>query len=393
MTILQMHLTRDGTKNAIEAEDAGLGRILWVPVPVWQVNSWLPDLPVRMIQMSIRTLRRRQLDARRLYDGTPASFRSLWRHYKALLKFKRAVLSDSLADLIVPYHVDLLAMHWLSYDAESLIPSSLRARVPFVLINHFENARLLLPEVREWISRAAAVGTVSSQQIPRDLRRRCVNLSDAVDTEFFTPQKARSLPPPARPFVLLPGRIQEGKGHYDLMQAARIMLAKKIDLALSFAGVVDSEPLIQELHRLSANMGLSRRIRFLGEISAEELRDWYAASSIVVLPSYSEGLPRVLLEAQAMKKAVVAYNAGGIREAVLPGETGYLVKAGNVEDLAEKVGFLLQNDAERQRMGERGREFVCRHFSVGSLIRRHEAFYLDVLSGARTWRSGAFTRQ
>ena len=137
----------------------------------------------------------------------------------------------------------------------------------------------------------------------------------------------------------------------------------------------------QKNHGAAAAMGLERRILFLGEISAEEMRDWYGVSSVVVLPSSSEGLGRVLLEAQAMQKPVVAYDWGGTSEAVSPNETGFLVRTGNVEASADKISFLLGNKVERLRMGERGREFVSRQFSFSGLIQRHEAFYLRALSG------------
>ena len=104
----------------------------------------------------------------------------------------------------------------------------------------------------------------------------------------------------------------------------------------------------------------------------------------MVLPSNSEGLGRVLIEAQAMKKPVVAYSSGGISEALLHGETGFLVKTGDVDALAERISFLLENRTERLCMGEHGRAFVSRKFSISALVRRHEAFYLNTISRALT---------
>ena len=130
----------------------------------------------------------------------------------------------------------------------------------------------------------------------------------------------------------------------------------------------------------SAN-GLADRVVFWGELDQAEIRDRYAASTVVVLPTYWEGLGRGLAEAQAMEKPVVAYDTGGVAETVLPNETGFLVKTGDVESLANKIGFLLANKAESQRMGVRGREFAVQKFSLSALIDRHESFYLRALSG------------
>jgi len=302
------------------------------------------------------------------------------------MRYRTTILSDRLSRLLVTHNVDLLAVHWLTYDTDALILRARKARVPFLLINHFHNGWWSLPRTRKWIARAAALGAVSDRAVPADLGRRHVNLSDAADPEFFDPEKARPAPRPACPIVLLAARIVAGKGHHDLMKAARILIAKKVDIVLCFAGAVDSEPLHQELRKYAAATGLDGRILFLGEISPEEIRDWYALSSLVVLPSYAEGLGRVLLEAQAMKKPVVAYDCGGVSDAVLPNETGFLVEKGNVGALAEKIGLLLGNEAERLRMGERGREFVSQHFSISALVQRHENFYLRALSDARVKR-------
>jgi glycosyltransferase involved in cell wall biosynthesis len=314
----------------------------------------------------------------------------LFRQHGSHLRHRTAVLSDHLAGLLTDRKVNLLVMHWMNYDADALIARALKARIPFALINHFDNARFALPQNRKWILRATAIGTVSDRGIPDGMRDRCVNLSDAVDTEFFTPEKAKPMPAPARPVILLPARIDTGKGHHDLMEAARILIARNIDFTLCFVGAVESESLHQDLRRSVAAMGLEGRVDFLGEKSAEEIRNLYALSSIVALPSHSEGLGRVLLEAQAMRKPVVAYDCGGISEAMLPHETGFLVEKGNVEALASKIGFLLENESERLRFGQHGREFVSRQFSVSALVQRHEAFYFRALYGAGAKYSNAF---
>jgi phosphatidylinositol alpha-1,6-mannosyltransferase len=87
-----------------------------------------------------------------------------------------------------------------------------------------------------------------------------------------------------------------------------------------------------------------------------------------------------LLEAQAMQRPVVAYDSGGISETFLANETGFLVKTGDIEGLAEKIAFLLTNQSAGQAMGKRGREFVNERFSVAALIQRHEKFYLQALA-------------
>ena len=80
-----------------------------------------------------------------------------------------------------------------------------------------------------------------------------------------------------------------------------------------------------------------------------------------------------------MEKPVVAYDNGGMREAVIQGKTGFLVQTGDVTALAERIAFLLQNEADRGRIGKCGREYMTLKFSISSLIKRHEAFYYKAL--------------
>jgi len=382
LTVLQMHLVKDEADGVIETENVGRGRILWVSVPVRLAESFFSDLPRRAAYLYGRLRRMDRPASRGLYAGRLWSLRKLLSHKGGHFRYKTTVLSDALSDLLVTQNVDLMVVHWMNYDTGSLISRAVTAGIPFVFINHFDNTRFSRPQTRRWVEDAAAIGVVSGCNLPEDLQSRCVNLSDAIDTEFFAPEKARPSRLAAGPMILLPARVQAGKGHRDLIEAMRIVKARRRDVVLCFAGAVegDSKALHGELCGLVSTIGLSGQTLWLGERTAEEMRDLYAASSIVVLPSHSEGLGRVLLEAQSMGKPVVAYNCGGMSEALLPNETGLLVKKGDVEGLADKISFLLENVAEGQRMGARGREFVSRRFSICALIQRHEALYLSALS-------------
>lgn len=132
---------------------------------------------------------------------------------------------------------------------------------------------------------------------------------------------------------------------------------------------------------MASAWGLAERVRFLGRLSGNDLRDWYAASDVVVLPSSSEGLGRVLLEAQAMEKPVIAYDSGGVPEALAPEESGFLVKPADAATLAVRMRFLLDHPVTAAQMGRCGRQFVLTHFQVESLVERHERLYERALAG------------
>jgi glycosyltransferase involved in cell wall biosynthesis len=382
LTILQTYLQEDDGVAKVESERIGMGEIRWLPIPIRRAKSTLRDLPARIHYVYGRSLQQRLQDGEGPCLARLSSVRGIVHHDGGHLRHESMILSDYLSRLVTRESVDLVAFHWLSYDTGALMKRAVKAGIPFVVINHFDNSRLSILRNRASFDQATAIGVVSSKGIPDGLKTRCVNLSDAVDTEFFAPEKARPLQVNLRPVVLMPARIDVGKGHEDLIEAARILVCKHVDLTVCFVGATDSESLAQRLRRLTLGES-EHRFVFLGEKSPEEIRDWYAMSSMVVLPSHSEGLGRVLLEAQAMKKPVVAYDCGGVSEALLPNETGFLVGKGNVEVLADKMCFLLENESERTRMGEAGREFVSRRFSIPALIQRHEMFYLRALAMSR----------
>ena len=135
----------------------------------------------------------------------------------------------------------------------------------------------------------------------------------------------------------------------------------------------------KNIEYLAADCNMQDSIMRLGQLSKEELRNWYATSQLVVLPSSNEGLGRVILEAQAMNVPVITYDVGGLSEAIRDGKTGYLVKKGDVKGLAKKIETLLADEHKRKAMGEAGRRFMESDFGIQQLLRRHEIFYLRMM--------------
>jgi glycosyltransferase involved in cell wall biosynthesis len=375
-----MHLVDDSAECAVEVENTGVGRIVWVPVDILEASSRIGGLGKRVQFGYHRTLRVRQQEGMPPGRAICSSVGDTMRHLAEYVHYTTVVLSNRLHTLLATFSVELLAVHWVCYDTGALIRSACRSGIPFVLINHFDNGRLLYPETRKWVSRAAGVGGVSGQNVPEQYQDRFVNLSDAVDIEFFCPAKARAQHPSPAPILLLPARIGPGKGHCDAVEVVRILKAGGVQVLLCCPGAAGSVRTNRELTAWTRSRGVNDSVLLPGEMSPEELRDWYAMSDVVILPSYSEGLGRVLLEAQAMERPVVAYETGGTREAVLAGETGFLVSPGDIATFADRVRFLLTDGAARRGMGEQGRRFVARQFGVTALVQRHEMFYARAIS-------------
>jgi len=113
-----------------------------------------------------------------------------------------------------------------------------------------------------------------------------------------------------------------------------------------------------------------------------DLDSLIGAADVVVLPSYTEGLPNVALEASAAGVPVVATAVGGTPEAVADGETGLLVPPGNPAALAERVNRLLSEPATRAEFGANGRERMRAQFTFDAQARA----YLELLNALRPAR-------
>jgi glycosyltransferase involved in cell wall biosynthesis len=162
--------------------------------------------------------------------------------------------------------------------------------------------------------------------------------------------------------VLFVGRLLVDKGVREFVECARIVRRRRPDIAFQLLGSASSSnPKAIASDELSA-WSAEGVVEYLGE--ARDVRPFLANSAIVVLPSYREGLPRVLLEAAAMSRPVIATDVPGCREVVVHGETGLLVPARDAQALAAAILRLINLPQPlRETMGQRGRALVDSRFS------------------------------
>lgn len=169
---------------------------------------------------------------------------------------------------------------------------------------------------------------------------------------------------------LAAGRLEPVKDYPTLLQA---MTGVPQPAQLLIAG---SGARQQELAGLAARLGLLHRVRFLG--FQTDIHRWMLAADGFVLSSLCEGLPSALLEAAACALPAVATAAPGIREALLDGETGYLVRPGDAAALAAAMRRLMRTPTrELKEMGVRARRHALERFSLDSVLDRWEALYRE----------------
>lgn len=180
-------------------------------------------------------------------------------------------------------------------------------------------------------------------------------------------------PPTAWPRRLIcVGRLCEAKGQILLLQAAARLAVQGIDFEVVLAG---DGPMRNELEQLIAKLGLADRVRITGWISSEAVRDEILKARALVLPSFAEGLPVVIMEAMALRRPVLTTYIAGIPELVRPGENGWLFPAGSVEDLAAAMQECLAGSPENlQTMGDAGHDRVVSRHAIDAEVAKLAQF-------------------
>ncbi|HEX4049383.1 MAG TPA: glycosyltransferase family 4 protein [Steroidobacteraceae bacterium] len=173
------------------------------------------------------------------------------------------------------------------------------------------------------------------------------------------------------------GRLCEAKGQLLLVAAAATLAARGIDFELVLAG---DGPLRSQLEALIRTQGLSGRVRITGWISSAEVRAQILEARALVLPSFAEGLPVVIMEAMSLRRAVISTYIGGIPELVRDGENGWLIPAGSVEGLtAAMQDCLSRSSQDMRRLGAAAYERVIARHDI-----EMEALKLAALFAAAT---------
>jgi glycosyltransferase involved in cell wall biosynthesis len=142
--------------------------------------------------------------------------------------------------------------------------------------------------------------------------------------------------------------------------------------------LVGEGPARQSIRTLSERLGISPRVSFLGV--RRDIPEILSLMNIFLLPSLYEGFGIAILEAMAAGKPVVATTVGGIPEFVIPGQSGLLVPPGDALALARAIKQLLDEPEKARAMGSQGQKHVRQHYSIGSMVRRHEQLYELCLS-------------
>ncbi|YCH24509.1 glycosyltransferase family 4 protein [Pseudomonas sp. D2-5] len=175
------------------------------------------------------------------------------------------------------------------------------------------------------------------------------------------------------PVVTFAARLLKDKGVMEFVEAAYILASRGVSARFQVVG--DPDP----GNPTSLSYSELERWRDDGFIEClgyrQDIAQVFANAHVVVLPSYREGLPKVLIEAAACGRAVITTDVPGCRDAIEPDVTGLLVPVRDAIALADAIERLVVDTSLRQKMGRAGRELAEREFSIENVVQQHLEIY------------------
>jgi len=293
---------------------------------------------------------------------------------------------SSRADRSLPYHLIYLAeasrvalwlkragathlhAHFGTNSAEVAMLASVLTGVPYSLTIHgseeFDKAEFI--GLAEKLQRATFVAAVSSfcrsqlyRSMPYAQWAKVHVVHCGLEPAFYD---IAETPLSARPRLICVGRLCEQKGQQILIEAAAILARKGIEFELVLAG--DGE-MRGEVEALIEKCNLASRVRITGWISGAQVKQELLAARALVMASFAEGLPVVIMEAMSLQRPVLTSWIAGIPELVIEGESGWLYPPGSVEELAHAMERCLNTSAEdMSTMGRLARARVLERHDI-----------------------------
>ena len=364
-----VHLTASALLGGPERQMLGLAAAL----PAEFVSTFLSFSEGGRCRPFLAAARTAGFDAAELRNDTPR----LWSAVRELTAFLRG----NRADVLVThgYKSNLLGR-----------PAARQAGVPIVSVSRgwtSENVKVRCYEAldRLHLRFMDRVVCVSAGQARKALEagvradrvrviRNGARLSAFADPDPAGRARLRQLAGSDGPVLLAAGRLSPEKGFRLLVEAAGFV--RRAVPAARFVVCGEGAERVS-LERQIRRLGLTDVVRLVGHRSdLDALLSW---TDVVVLPSYTEGLPNVVLEAAAAGVPVVATAVGGTPEVVVDGQTGYLVPSGNAAGLADRIIDLLRHPDRAAAFGQAARRRMRDHFSFDVQARAYQTLFAELV--------------
>ncbi|MFM0503294.1 glycosyltransferase family 4 protein [Paraburkholderia caffeinilytica] len=176
------------------------------------------------------------------------------------------------------------------------------------------------------------------------------------------------------PYVAFVGRFTEGKGIDELLKATALLTRQGLNFHLRLAGTGDTDRWM----RAAVGYGVSDQVRFVGWLQGDEKLAFYRDASLFCMPSHFEAFGISTLEAMFIGRPVVGTEVGGFLDLVEDGVTGYLVRRGNVRELAKRIRHLIERPDIAHAMGKAAVSRALSRYSVGAVVSQYVHCYRTV---------------
>lgn len=289
--------------------------------------------------------------------------------------------------------IDLIQTHGYKPGLIGYVLSKLTG-LPWLVFVHGDTAEnrkvKLYNSLNMWLTlRADRVVTVSKairdQLVAQGVGQEKITVvHNAIDPSDFDPGEERSdlrlrfgLAPSDQVITVI-GRFSPEKGQLYFVEAFSRLAQERPLLKALLVGEGQDEV---ALKNRCQELGLVDRVIFAGY--QQDVAPFYDAADLIVLPSLSEGLPNVALEALLHRRPIVATRVGGTPEVVIDGETGILVLPADPDALAQAIGRVLDDPELRERFADNGSRLVREEYSPQAKVERLAAVYDNVLAGRK----------
>jgi glycosyltransferase involved in cell wall biosynthesis len=273
--------------------------------------------------------------------------------------------------------------------------------IPAVSVSHGWTRATLKVRVYEtadrlilrWMDAVVCVSDAQAKRVRRALvpARKITVIRNAVAADAFAdPDPAydrvlrRLFTRPVKRIVGAAGRLSPEKGFDQLVEAAALVLSEDPDVGFVHFG---DGPLREQIRRQIMDRGIDERFVLAG--FRTDMAKFLPHLDLIVLPSHTEGLPVILLEAFAAGVAAVATAVGGTPEVIEEGKSGYLVPPGDPAALARRTLDALRDETTRRTMGQAGRQRVRAEFTFEAQSARYQQVFAGLISrSTRACRAG-----
>jgi N-acetyl-alpha-D-glucosaminyl L-malate synthase BshA len=310
-------------------------------------------------------------------------------------------LASKLFQVAAAERLDLLHVHYAIPHAISayLAREMLKPirRLPVVTTLHGTDITLVgrdpsfLPITRFGIEQSDAVTAISKYLRDATHKAFCPDcdievIYNFIDADYYrrTPSEEvrRSLAPNGEKIILHVSTFRPIKRITDCIEIVAKMKnlengsGRRSGVTLVMCG---DGPERADAEALAERLGVADSVRFVGKQPQSQVREYLSVADLLLLPSQSESFGLTALEAMACEVPVIATRVGGIPELVEDKGCGYLFEIGDVDGMAAASRRVLSSDAERERLGRRGREIAVSRFTTEKIIPQYEELYSRVV--------------